>query len=580
MRTDYVPGRGRAVVAGDTVAMLPDGCLPELLEALWVSLRSGADVTDHLQVLLAGGLAQAPAFALVRLEGGVAHVVARGSARVEVGTEHGVVTVAAGRVSTWTEQLVPDVVDVTIVGVGPVDGPTLPIVAGVVPADRLLVGALTQAGAVAPPTAGAAAAVHPIRAGVPGMTAAGGAHDEHTGLPPRPGPHTAGQGIPVVAPGVEVAMAAALEADRLAAPLTAPLPPPLVAPGVPVVPALTPPAPAAVGPVAEPTAHVHTPVTGDPLRRPVWETAGAFRRWPDQPERPDVPGTQEGAGEVGDGDLEENRHAPTLENPVVPARLHADPEPPSESESQHQPAIVVPELEDDDEPFIGGVPVWEPILSPLPGASSPSQPVSPWARAGEPPATSGPVPAPQPASVAVPAGLPSAAPSAVPSPVPAVAGVPRGLPEDHDGLTVLSSDVVALRRQLPDWAGDAVPQLAVPTPRTPAPAKLLMSTGLVVSLNRPVLIGRAPQVTRVTGAEIPRLVTVASPNQDISRTHAEVRMDGEDVVVTDLRSTNGVLLLRQGQGAQRLHPGEPTVVEPGVVVDLGEGVTFLVEAGG
>ena len=140
--------------------------------------------------------------------------------------------------------------------------------------------------------------------------------------------------------------------------------------------------------------------------------------------------------------------------------------------------------------------------------------------------------------------------------------------------------MVALRRQLPDWAGDAVPQLSVPTPHTRAPAKLLMSTGLVVSLNRPVLIGRAPQVTRVTGNEIPRLITVASPNQDISRTHCEVRMDGDDVVVTDLRSTNGVLLLRQGAGAQRLHPGEPTVVEPGVVVDLGEGVTFLVEAGG
>ncbi|MCL3863205.1 FHA domain-containing protein [Actinotalea sp. K2] len=156
--------------------------------------------------------------------------------------------------------------------------------------------------------------------------------------------------------------------------------------------------------------------------------------------------------------------------------------------------------------------------------------------------------------------------------------VPVG--EDHDGMTVLSSDVVALRRQLPDWAGDAVPgPLAVPAPRTPPPAKLLLSSGLVVALNRPVLLGRAPQVSRVANRELPRLVTVASPNQDISRTHAEVRMDGEDVLVTDLRSTNGVLVLRPGKGAQRLHPGEPTVVEPHVIVDLGEGVTFMVERG-
>lgn len=151
---------------------------------------------------------------------------------------------------------------------------------------------------------------------------------------------------------------------------------------------------------------------------------------------------------------------------------------------------------------------------------------------------------------------------------------------DHDGHPVLSSDVVTLRRQLPAWAGDAIPgPFTVPAPRTPPPAKLLMSSGLVVSLNRPVLIGRAPQVTRVPNREIPRLVTVASPNHDISRTHAEVRQEGEDVVVTDLRSTNGVLLLRQGSRPQRLHPGEPTVVESGVVVDLGDGVSFIVEKG-
>lgn len=178
-----------------------------------------------------------------------------------------------------------------------------------------------------------------------------------------------------------------------------------------------------------------------------------------------------------------------------------------------------------------------------------------------------------------PAPLPAPAPAPAPAP-PAPAPEAPTRDEDHDGLTVLSSDVVALRRQLPGWAGDAVPgPLAVPTGTTPPPAKIQLSTGLVVSLNRPVLLGRAPQVSRVPASELPRLVTLASPNQDISRTHCEVRMDGEDVLVTDLRSTNGVLLLRQGQGPQRLHPGAPTVVEPGVVVDLGDGVTFIVEKG-
>lgn len=194
-----------------------------------------------------------------------------------------------------------------------------------------------------------------------------------------------------------------------------------------------------------------------------------------------------------------------------------------------------------------------------------------------PAAAPSPAPAPAPPAEPMPAqptpALPSTAVASPSVPTPAVAG------DDHDGLTVLSTDVAALRRQLPEWAGDAVPgPLSVPTPQS-APAKILLSSGLVVALNRPVLLGRAPQVSRVSNSRLPRLVTVSSPNQDISRTHAEVRQEGEDVVVTDLRSTNGVLLLRQGSGPQRLHPGEPTVVEPGVVVDLGEGVTFTVERG-
>ncbi|HEY3436799.1 MAG TPA: hypothetical protein VGK35_03830, partial [Actinotalea sp.] len=71
-------------------------------------------------------------------------------------------------------------------------------------------------------------------------------------------------------------------------------------------------------------------------------------------------------------------------------------------------------------------------------------------------------PAPVP-GVAAPA--PAVAEPVTPAPADVPADVPGG--EDHDGMTVLSSDVVALRRQLPDWAGDAVPgPLAVPAPQT------------------------------------------------------------------------------------------------------------------
>jgi hypothetical protein len=151
--------------------------------------------------------------------------------------------------------------------------------------------------------------------------------------------------------------------------------------------------------------------------------------------------------------------------------------------------------------------------------------------------------------------------------------------DDHDGMTIMSADLASIRDQLPAWASDdARTAFAVPTPSV-APARIVLSTGVVVELDRAVLVGRAPQVSRVTNSELPRLVTVPSPQQDISRTHAEVRSDGDVVLVTDLDSTNGVHVARPGQGARRLHPGEPSVVEAGEVVDLGDGVTFTVERG-
>lgn len=232
----------------------------------------------------------------------------------------------------------------------------------------------------------------------------------------------------------------------------------------------------------------------------------------------------------------------------------------------------------------------EPVL---PAPVLPEPEPAPVAAAPEPPAPEPVLPepvAPEPAPVV--AALPVPPPPVVP-PAPVVLPAPvagdglelplvlTGAPEDedHDGLTVLTSDIVALRGQLPHLDGPVPGPLAVPTARTRPPARVALSTGAVVSLERPVLIGRAPQVSRVANAQLPRLVTVPSPTSDISRTHAQVRQDGDDVLVTDLHSTNGVVVTRVGAAPQRLHPGEPSVVEPGDVIDIGDGVTFTVELG-
>jgi FHA domain len=110
----------------------------------------------------------------------------------------------------------------------------------------------------------------------------------------------------------------------------------------------------------------------------------------------------------------------------------------------------------------------------------------------------------------------------------------------------------------------------------PVLAVVHASDGGYAELDRPVLIGRAPDPSRST-SQAPRLLTVQSPGHDISRTHLEVAPDGWQIVVTDLHSTNGTTLIRPGgYDQQRLTPGEPVPVQLGSVLELGDGVSVAI----
>jgi hypothetical protein len=146
---------------------------------------------------------------------------------------------------------------------------------------------------------------------------------------------------------------------------------------------------------------------------------------------------------------------------------------------------------------------------------------------------------------------------------------------DHDGATISSSQLRALRQQAPR-AGDDVPTAVMPA-MPGATGRVRVSTGQVVALDRTVIIGRRPRSTRASGANLPHLIAVESPQQDISRSHLEIRPEGDTVVVIDLHTTNGSTLLRAGADPVRLHPGEQTLVLSGDVVDLGDGVKVAFE---
>ncbi|WP_193105229.1 FHA domain-containing protein [Brachybacterium sp. FME24] len=112
-------------------------------------------------------------------------------------------------------------------------------------------------------------------------------------------------------------------------------------------------------------------------------------------------------------------------------------------------------------------------------------------------------------------------------------------------------------------------------PRTvarPPLGAIEMSTGERIVLDRSAIIGRRPRASRVSGNDVPQLVTVPSPQQDISRSHLELRLEGWHVVALDLGTTNGTTLYREGADPLRLRTREGVVLHEGDHLDLGDDV--------
>lgn len=173
--------------------------------------------------------------------------------------------------------------------------------------------------------------------------------------------------------------------------------------------------------------------------------------------------------------------------------------------------------------------------------------------------------------VADPDADPDARPDAEPAPDPAdpLFGA------DHDGNTQVGVDPGEFARQKPGIPG----QPQAPSVTRPV-ARLLVSSGETIDVDRVVLVGRAPEARRFTATETPLLVTVPSPLQEISSTHLEVRpgsgADHGSAVVTDLGSTNGTQLVQPGLDPENLTPGIAVQLIPGAIINLGDGVTIHV----
>lgn len=239
-------------------------------------------------------------------------------------------------------------------------------------------------------------------------------------------------------------------------------------------------------------------------------------------------------------------------------------------------------------------PAIDPLTDPLPDvlaagpdeAGEPDTPAVPFDPPSAPPA-----PPLLPGPPAPPVVPPPPAPPAPPLPIGAWEAPPPP-PEaapfdpDHDGHTsagVRPGPTGAASPVSPasddTVAPSAAAALAGP-PAGPPVARLQISDGQSVVVDRVVIIGRAPEARRFNPSEQPLLVSVPSRLHEISSTHIEIRpgtgADHGSAVVTDMGSTNGTVLTQPGLPAEPLKPGVAVQLIPGAVINLGDGITIQV----
>ncbi|WP_426246109.1 hypothetical protein [Nocardioides sp. LHG3406-4] len=231
----------------------------------------------------------------------------------------------------------------------------------------------------------------------------------------------------------------------------------------------------------------------------------------------------------------------------------------------------VPQVVPDPQPPTEAMP--EPLAEPVAGLSAEPEPEvtadETGEKTGEQPAT--------------PQDLPYAAPVPTPEPSPVVAApeidepaVPSTGEGDHDGNTTTGGVGGAAAAEPPGIPG----QPPAPSVTSRPVARLVFSSGETIDVDRAILIGRAPEARRFASTDQPQLVTVPSPNHEISSTHLEIRpgsgVDHGMSVATDLGSTNGTMLMQPGLPPEELQPGIAASLIPGAIIDLGDGVTIQV----
>ncbi|MBS1907170.1 MAG: FHA domain-containing protein [Actinobacteria bacterium] len=259
---------------------------------------------------------------------------------------------------------------------------------------------------------------------------------------------------------------------------------------------------------------------------------------------------------------------------TLPSEIPPVPLPPSASSPSGSALLPLPPV-----PVApASAPLPEAPAMPAPAVPSPSEPVPPTSIAPAPvplPPASAPVVSPAPVL------LPSA-PAVPAKPIPqSASGLSGGLISSIPGPSIAAPVVPSI----PDApASGTAPVAPVPVPAfdepedddldatrvaTPAPAVWLfvLADGRSFPITALLRLGRDPIADQAEPGAL--LVPLADPAKSISKTHAEVRLGTSGLLVRDLHSTNGTVVVVEGVPTQ-VAPERPQPITADAELRLGE----------
>lgn len=520
----YQPGGAVAIVNQRTAVLLDLPPTDPLVNRIMDLVTAGAGVEDVLDAMVSTGLKSLASFGAFQITPTGVRMVVRGRVSGSVGALAGL----HAEHTMWHDTWQPGETAAALHLEGPADGPELVIDRGAV-----LAGA--------------------VYCGEPQTTAAGAAAPSASKTPADEEP-----AVPAAAPPAPRVTAAAEPAAE-----SAPLQPASVESATVAEPGVDTSSPDEAALDGDAFAHLFGATQLPP-------TDGSDKATSERPEDGQLAASApEGDGAVLDPSA-------TMDAPLTMSteRLAAESTPPLEP----QPAALITGM-----PWAVDLPQAEPEPQPVRQQTPPMS--APTAISAPGPIATPPTSVPPPVS-----------PQPVLGPVspPPVAG--ESLPESGSDRTVNRSALMGLPPVVmvvaarcadghlsPAYAGSCrvcggtIPQQhPVEIPR-PVLGQLRLSTGGVVSLDRPAILGRNPRIPTGYAGEQPNLVRLSDPDKDVSGQHLEVSLDYWNVMVCDLGSTNGTEVILPGAMPVVLRPNDPVIIEPGTRVVLAGSISFVFE---